>query len=255
MLKSAPVEPKTKTLTKPKKPVGRPRTRNPGKYPTNTNLPYLEEVERYGRLGMRIKDLADIYGYTYTEFFQVLSDYPTLRQAYQKGKASGVSRATRYLFRHIKKGDKAALFFFLERMAGFIPKSEMQVETTNKPPVELSIGQQRAMAQAVLSSIQDVSVVDEAEVVPESRQLGVSAVERVLESGEKALAADMGELAVMSEVKAGVATQARRAAQQRAYDEGKLARELEDSPQQKAGYAAVKRALELSDADPAKAKG
>ena len=85
MLKSHPVEttPKdsaTIQKTKPKRPVGRPRKPGNNKHPVIRPDIYLEDMEKWGRLGLRLKDVSDLYGYGYSNFFQLLVDFPTLKE-------------------------------------------------------------------------------------------------------------------------------------------------------------------------------
>lgn len=104
----------------------------------------LSQITEMAEMGLRVRQIAAIMGFTHTTFYRLMErDEPAL-QAFEAGRAKGTKKAIKHLMSHINEGSEKSLHFYLKFISGYRGVDEFdewmasRTEAQDKPKLPAS---------------------------------------------------------------------------------------------------------------------
>jgi hypothetical protein len=126
-----------------------------------------EQIEAMASRGMNQKHIAMKYGISEAAWYETKARFPQIQERYEKGRGSGIQYVVSLLWERIKKGDERAIYYYLDKVAGFETKGLINIShnydasqttinsITNN--IDLSKLNERELKTLVVQSMQQLS--------------------------------------------------------------------------------------------------
>ena len=125
-----------------------------------------DQIEAMAQRGMNQKHIAMRYGISEAAWYETKARYPQIQERYEKGRGSGIQHVVSLLWERIQRGDERALYYFLDKMAGFETKGLINIShnydqsTTNvntQNNIDFSKFSEKELKTLVIQSMQSLS--------------------------------------------------------------------------------------------------
>lgn len=136
---------------------------NPKFTPTEKDL---DQIEGMAQRGMTQKHIAMRYGISESAWYETKARNPQIQERYEKGRGAGVQYVVSLLWERIQRGDERALYYFLDKMAGYETKGLINIShnydqsTTNvntQNNIDFSKFSEKELKTLVIQSMQSLS--------------------------------------------------------------------------------------------------
>lgn len=103
-------------------------SKNKGGRPLTTlNDKQIKEVTELAESGLNCEQIAHYFGMGETTFFELKKRNEKVSEAYKKGKAAGIKKATGLLWSKMMDGDTTSIIFYLKTQARWSEKNNLNV--------------------------------------------------------------------------------------------------------------------------------
>jgi hypothetical protein len=96
----------------------------------------LSQIETMAGLGMPLAEIARCMGMGQRTFEAYKSQREDIQAAYKSGRAKGLEKATKALWRLIDEGEKTAIYFFLKTQWGWRETDKREIEVKGRLELE-----------------------------------------------------------------------------------------------------------------------
>lgn len=101
----------------------------------------IEEVSELAESGLNCEQIANYFGIGETTFFELKKKNNKISEAYKKGRAAGLKKATGLLWSKMLDGDTTSIIFYLKTQGRWSEKNNLNVisEDGSMSPKEIKV--------------------------------------------------------------------------------------------------------------------